>query len=134
MKYIIVDPDIQNGVELKKILDEYEVLEFQGSYTAFHAAESDCLKHTPDIAFIRLGKAELNSIKLFSVIRELNPFSKIIFHSSNVEYAVEAFECGADGFLFVPFSREKIVRLFRSWINTKGDHKEKNARRPGHGE
>lgn len=31
MKYIIADPDAQSGIDLKKILDGYEMLDFQGS-------------------------------------------------------------------------------------------------------
>lgn len=107
MNYIIADPDIENDVELRKILDDYEILDFQGSYTAFGTAEQDCLKHPPDLAFILLGKAELNAFRLADVIRERNPSSKIFFVSSQKENAVEAFEYGADGFLLTPFNKKE---------------------------
>lgn len=111
MKYIITDPDEQTGIELKKILDSYEKFDFQGYFMSSEATENSICKELPDIAFVRIGKAELNAFKLAGAIRKLNPFSKVIFLSSNVEYAVEAFECGVDGFLFVPFNREKIEHL-----------------------
>ncbi|MBV7272874.1 hypothetical protein I6U48_08110 [Clostridium sp. PL3] len=113
MKYIIADPNMKNGIELKKILDSYEILEFQGIYTTFSAAENYSLEHPNDIAFIWLGKAELNAFRLATVIRECNHLSKIIFISSQKENAVEAFEYEADGFLLIPFDKKKIEQLLK---------------------
>jgi two-component SAPR family response regulator len=113
MKYIIVDPDMQNGIELKKILDSNAVLEFQGSYTTFSEVENYSLEHTLDIAFIRLGKAELNAFRLAAAIKKRNPLSKVIFVGSQRENAVEAFEYEADGFLLTPFNNKKIGQLLR---------------------
>lgn len=111
MKYIIADPDVQHGIELKKILDSYEMLEYQGSYKTFQAEENDCLEHLPDIAFISMGKVELNAFRLASEIKVLNPFLKVIFISTNKENALEAFEYGADGFLLMPFNKKQIRQI-----------------------
>lgn len=116
MNYIIADPDMQNGIELKKILDDYKILDFHGIYTTFGAAEHDCLEHPPDIAFILLGKPELNSFRLAGEIKEQNPFSRIIFVSNKKENAVEAFEYEADGFLLIPFNEKKIGKLLQQSI------------------
>lgn len=116
MKYIIADPDIQNAIELKKILDEYEILEFMESFVTFFAAVNYSLKHQPDILFIFLGKAELNAIRLVDLVRECNPFSKVIFISGQKENAVEAFEYEVDGFILVPFNKEKIGQLLKQII------------------
>jgi DNA-binding LytR/AlgR family response regulator len=111
MKYIIADPNIRNGIEIKRILDGYEILDFQGSFATFVAAGNFILDHPPDIAFIFLGKAELNSFRLAGMIRERNPISKVIFISSQKENAVEAFEYGANGFLLMPLDKKKIGKL-----------------------
>lgn len=111
MKYIIVDPEENSGNDLQKILDDYEMLDFKGNFTNIKIAENIIHKEFPDIAFIRMDKTELNAFKLARLIREFNPYSKVIFLSSYVEYAVEAFECQADGFLLIPFDAEKIKNL-----------------------
>jgi two-component SAPR family response regulator len=121
MKYIIADPDEKSGNDLKRILDEYKILDFKGCFKIFEIAEKSIRKENPDIVFIRIDKIELNAFKLANLIRELNPFSKIIFTSSQAEYAVEAFECEANGFLLIPFNDEKIrnfmVRILKSEKN-----------------
>lgn len=111
MKYIIAGLDEKSGNDLKKILDGYEILDFKGSFKIFEIAEKNIQKKHPDVAFIRIDKIEFNAFKLANLIRQLNPFSKIIFISSQAEYAIEAFECEADGFLLIPFDREKIRNL-----------------------
>lgn len=111
MKYIIADPKKQNGIDLKEILDGYEMLDFQGSFTTLEAIENSISRGLPDLAFIRIGEAELNAFKLVGMFRGRNPFPKVILMSSYGEYAVEAFEWEADGFLLLPFSVEKIRHL-----------------------
>jgi Response regulator containing CheY-like receiver and SARP domains len=108
MKYIIADPDEKTGNDLKKILDGYKILDFKGSFKILEIAEKNIRKERPDIVFIRTDKIELNAFKLTNLIRELNPFLKIIFTGSQVQDAVEAFECEVDGFLLIPFHDEKI--------------------------
>lgn len=119
MKYIIADPDRLNSLELKRRLDSYERLDFQGSYTTFGAAVKDSLEHPPDMAFIRLGKAELNGFRLAAAIREGNSLAKVVFISSQKEDAVEAFEYEADGFLLMPFDEKKIRQLLQQNLERK---------------
>lgn len=113
MKYIIVDPDMQNVIELKNILDGYENLAFRGSFTTLEEAENSICVETPDVVFIRIGKVELNAFKLTQTIREQNPLSKVILFSNHDNYAIEAFEYEADGFLLEPFNLNKVMALLQ---------------------
>ena len=116
MKYIIADTDEKNYIELKKILEGYEMLDFQGSFSTLQAAENHIRRVPPDMAFIRMGEAKLNAFKFATVIRGLSPPAKVIFLSNQISYAVEAFEWEADGFLLIPFSEEKIKHLLNRII------------------
>lgn len=120
MKYMIAEPDEQSNMDLKKILDRYKILDFRGSFMTFEAAENSIQEEPPDIAFIRMGRAELNAYELIREIREQNLFSKVIFLSNHEEYAVEAFDCEADGFIFIPFNEEKIKNLMLRIIEKRG--------------
>ena len=120
VKYIIAEPDEQSSIELKNILDCYEILDFKGSFTSLEATENSISGEPPDIAFIRIGKAELNAFKLSTTIRVLNSLSRVIFISSYDTYAVEAFEYEADGFLLVPFDKEKTEHLLRRCVENMG--------------
>lgn len=111
MKYIIANPNELDGINLKKLIDAYEMLDFMGRFNTLKEAEEIIREEPPDIAFIRVGKAELDAYKLINELRELNPLVKIIFLSSHAEHAVEAFEYEAFGFLMLPIVKEKIDHI-----------------------
>ena len=116
MKYIIADPDELSNIELKNILDEIKVLDFQGSFRTFEEAEMNIHRESLDIAFVRIGKVALNAYELTRKIRALNPFASVIFISSQEEYALEAFECEANGLLLSPLNRDKIKYFLQKSI------------------
>ncbi|MBC8015817.1 MAG: response regulator [Sporomusaceae bacterium] len=117
MKYIIVDPEDQSRTNLKYILDSYEMLAFQSSFTTYEAAVKSIRDKATDIAFIKMGEAELNAFRLTNELREQSPLLKVVFISSHKEDAVEAFDYGADGFGHIPFDENKIkntlLRVFK---------------------
>ena len=113
MKYIIAAPDNQNGGDLKKILDGNKAMVFKGSFKTLKAAENYIREEATDIAFIRLGEAELNAVRLAGELREWNPLVKVIFVGNQRENAVDAFEYEADGFILMPFSKKKIGQLLQ---------------------
>lgn len=113
MNYIIADPDLQSGMELMNILGDYDMLDFQGNFTTFKAAENFICEEAPDIAFIWMGQVEINAFKLASELKERKPFSKVVFISNQREKAVEAFEYEVDGFLLKPFNKKKIRLLLQ---------------------
>ena len=121
MTYIIADPDMQSGIELKKILDGSTALEFQGIYTTLAAAEEDIFDHPPDVAFICSDKAALNAFRLAEKIRQRSPVSKIVLIGTCKENAVDAFEQEADGFLLLPLTKAAVSRLLRNLGTEKKD-------------
>lgn len=120
VKYMIVEPNKRISNDLKKILDDYEILDFKGSFTTFKEAENCIRCEPPDVVFIRVGTVELNAFQLSCVVRGLNLFSKVVFFSNQPEYAVDAFAWEAYGFLVLPFDRRKIENLLERWIERDG--------------
>jgi two-component system response regulator AlgR len=118
---MIVEPDEQSYTDLKEILDCYKILDFRGSYMTFGAAKKSIREEPPDIAFVRMGKTELNAYETIREIRERNLFTRVILLSEHEEYAVEAFDCEADGFIFIPYNEEKIKKLILRIIERRGE-------------
>lgn len=129
MKYIIADPDKDSSGDLKRILDENKILVFQGSFTTLKAAEAYIRGEPPDIAFIRLGNAELNAFCLTGEIKRQNPLTKVIFFGSHKENAVEAFEYEVNGFLLEPFDKKKVRQMCSLWEEDIKPIKSKNRRK-----
>jgi len=129
MKYIIVDTDEQNKIELQSILDNYQLMDFMGSYNTIEDDQEAILNDPPDIIFIREGKAAANSENLVSELRKTNQQTIVLFVGTNETDTLEAFKCEADGFILIPFDNYKILQILlrsiyhsnsRSMLSTKG--------------
>lgn len=121
MKYIIVDTNQNSTQDLRKLLDWFEILDFEGIFPTLESVERFAGKMVPDIAFIRMGDLSLNSYQIAAAIRLLNPFSKLVFMGREKEYAVDAFEMEAYGFLLEPCTREQMTQLLKN-VHEKASH------------
>jgi len=116
---MIAEPKEKSSLELKRIMDVYEKLNFRGSFTTYETAKKSICEEPPDFVFIRMGTAGLNAYELLHEIREQKLFTKVVFVSNHEEDAVDAFECEADGFLLTPVNRGKLEHLLLGFIDKK---------------
>ena len=126
MTYVIATTDKSSGDELIKILEDDTTMVNHGSFATLKAAEASIREKPPDMAFIWLGKTELNAFRLASKIREQSPFTKVVFVGSQRESAAEAFEHEVDGFLLTPFDKRAVGTLVRRLM--KNDSKRYDGR------
>lgn len=64
----------------------------------------------PDLVFIRVGCSEIPGLKVGERVSMLDHNIKIIFVSSKKEFAVDAYEAGAHGYLLCPIKKKKFDR------------------------
>lgn len=67
-------------------------------------------KSPPDFCVIRLGKDEIPGLKTGDMVRQTSPDIKIIFISDDRDYALDAYEVGAYGYLLCPVQRDKLEK------------------------
>jgi two-component SAPR family response regulator len=63
----------------------------------------------PDLCLIRADWRNLNGLRIAEVVKQNCPDSSIIMLSETRDYAVEAFEVGAQGYLVSPLERKKFI-------------------------
>jgi two-component SAPR family response regulator len=62
-----------------------------------------------DIAFLDIEMPGMSGIELARKIREVSPFTNIIFSTAYPEYAGDAFSLHASGYITKPLNREKVM-------------------------
>ena len=82
-----------------------EVEGFAGALEALDWLEN----HTPDIALLDIDMPGMNGLELAARIREMHPDTAIIFLTGYSEYALDAFQLHASGYLMKPINREKLA-------------------------
>jgi DNA-binding LytR/AlgR family response regulator len=64
----------------------------------------------PDFCFIRLGRDGIPGLKTADMIRQTSSDIQIIFISDDRDYAMDAFEVGAYGYLLCPVERDRLKK------------------------
>ena len=82
-----------------------EVEGFAGALEALDWLEN----HTPDIALLDIDMPGMNGLELAARIREMHADTAIIFLTGYSEYALDAIQMHASGYLMKPINREKLA-------------------------
>ncbi|MBQ1363218.1 MAG: response regulator [Oscillospiraceae bacterium] len=109
MTAICVDDEplvLQLTLSLFRDLPGFQVVEgFAGPLEALDWLEN----HTPDIALLDIDMPGMNGLELARRIRDMHPDTAVIFLTGYSEYALDAFQLHASGYLMKPINREKLA-------------------------
>ncbi len=102
---------------LRKKIDIYRSASCIGSFVN----EKDFLESTwleqPDLALIYIGDRQLNAVSALKRIKEITPEVNVVFYSEESDYALDAYDKGADYFLNLPVDDIKIGKLVLRYLN-----------------
>ena len=120
MKAICVDdePLILNlTVSLCRELPELDEVEgFLTAQDALGYLESN----TVDLALLDIDLPDMNGLLLAARLKELQPNLSVIFLTGYAQYAVDAFQLHASGYLLKPINREKLSAEVRYALSRRG--------------
>ena len=68
-------------------------------------------REKPDLIFIRLGNDEIPGLKTGKMVMALNQNIRVVFVSDERDYALDAYEIGAFGYLLCPVTKDKFNKL-----------------------
>ena len=109
MTAICVDDEplvLQLTLSLFRDLPGFQEVEgFAGPLEALDWLEN----HTPDIALLDIDMPGMNGLELARCIRDMHPDTAVIFLTGYSEYALDAFQLHASGYLMKPINREKLA-------------------------
>ena len=110
MKILLVDDEelqllrLENAI--KKVINDGEIL----SYTNPKKAYEDNLDNKLDIAFLDIEMPVINGISLAKKLKQINPLINIIFVTAYNNYALDAYNIHASGYIMKPVNEAKIKK------------------------
>ena len=126
MKVLLVDDEKLQLIRLQdsvtKVLENAEISTFTDPQEALKSAKEEKF----DIAFLDIEMPEINGIKLARKLKTINPTINIIFVTAYDQYAREAMELHASGYVTKPVNKTKVekeIEGLRYPINMKAEKK-----------
>lgn len=113
MRVIIVDDEALARERLKRLLSELPECELAGEAANGHEALTLCQSQSPDVLLLDVRMPGLSGIEVAQHLNALDDPPAIIFTTAYDEYALEAFEAEAIGYLLKPVRKEKLQRALK---------------------
>ena len=127
MTAICVDDEplvLQLTLSLFRDLPGFQEVEgFAGPLEALDWLEN----HTPDIALLDIDMPGMNGLELARRIRDMHPDTAVIFLTGYSEYALDAFQLHASGYLMKPINREKLASEVEYALSSRNRGKASNV-------
>ena len=110
MRFLLVDDEplaLQDLAEaVKKVSPESELACFITVREALNYAKG----HSIDVSFLDIEMGKINGITLAKELKELQPEMAVVFVTSHVQYALEAFQIHATGYLLKPVDENDLKK------------------------
>lgn len=108
MKVYILDEQSKIREQMLKWLSENKKVEGVEAFENYVQFVEQVREFPPEFCFIRLGKDGIPGLKAAGIIRQISSDIRIVFVSEDRNYAVDAYEVGAHGYLICPLKKEKL--------------------------
>lgn len=113
MKLLIVDDEPPARERLKRLLAEIEDYEVVAEATNGEEALTYCSEYRPDVVLLDVRMPGLSGLEVARHINTAAEPPAVIFTTAYDQYAVEAFETAAVGYLLKPVRKEKLAHALR---------------------
>lgn len=113
MKLLIVDDELPARDRMRRLLAQIEDCEVVGEATTGEQALAQCSEWQPDVVLLDVRMPGLSGIEVARHIDALEDPPAVIFTTAYDQYAVEAFETEAVGYLLKPVRKEKLAHALR---------------------
>ncbi len=113
MKLLIVDDEPPARERLRRLLEEIGDCEIVGEAANGEEALAACGQAQPDVVLLDVRMPGISGIEVARHIDSLEDPPAVIFTTAYDQYAVDAFETEAVGYLLKPVRKEKLAHALR---------------------
>jgi two-component system response regulator AlgR len=120
LRALIVDDEPPARERLRRLLEELDDVDVAGEATNGREALEMCARLEPDVVLLDIRMPGMDGIEAARHLNALDDPPAVIFTTAHDEYAVEAFETQAVGYLLKPVRLEKLARAIRHAARVAG--------------
>lgn len=125
MKVIYVDDEFIQLENFRLSSQNAKEIDSLNCFSQSEEALKWAQEHPVDLAFLDIEMPVMNGIELARRLKQINVNIKIVFVTAYEQYALEAFEVRAMGYLLKPYGREDIQKELEHAAGVRLEHKQK---------
>lgn len=110
LKIMLVDDEQWCLKELREILLSTGQARVIGAHSSAQEALDEAVREAPDMAFIDVLMPGMTGLDLAKKLKVRLPDLSVVLVSEKEDYALDAFEIGADDYILKPVRRERVIK------------------------
>ena len=114
---MIADCDGRRRDFLRKKISIYKSVNCTGTFSEERELLEKTWLEQPEVVLIYVGDSKVNAFSALKRIKEITPEVNVVFYSEEPDYALDAYDKGADYFLPLPVDDIKIGKLVFRYLN-----------------
>lgn len=118
MNYMIADCNKKRSSLLQKRIDIYRSVNCIGSFAKEVEILEKAWLQQPQVVLVYAGDQKLNAYSVLKRIKEVTPEVKVVLYSEQSNYAIDAYDKGADYFLSLPADDIQIGKMVFRYIGS----------------
>jgi two-component system LytT family response regulator len=107
IRSVLVDDVDMMRATLKKVLDDFSIIEIVGEASDYESARELINSTKPDLVFLDI---DLNGLTSIDLLNEITCEPKIIFISSQPDFAIKAFELNVVDYILKPINSDRLKK------------------------
>jgi len=113
LQVLVVDDEAPARERLKRHLGEFDEFDCVGEAADGVNALTECEKHKPDIVLLDIRMPGMDGIEAARHLADFEQPPAVIFTTAYNEYAIDAFDAQAVGYLMKPVRNAKLLRALQ---------------------
>lgn len=114
--YMIADCDGRRRDFLRKKIGIFKSVNCTGAFSEERELLEKTWLEQPEVVLIYVGDSKVNAFSALKRIKEITPEVNVVFYSEEPDYALDAYDKGADYFLPLPVDDIKIGKLVLRYL------------------
>lgn len=131
MRILIVDDEPPARDRLRQLLNDVGAQDIVGEAGNGHDALNIAAREKPDVVLLDIRMPVMDGIETARHLNQMTVPPAVIFTTAYDEYAIEAFDANAIGYVLKPVRRERLEQALNQAARLTGDALLEIGRRPG---
>jgi two-component system response regulator AlgR len=121
MRVLIVDDEPPARDRLRQLLEDMSAHEVVGEAGNGHEALDVAAREKPDVVLLDIRMPGMDGIETAHHLNQADPPPAVVFTTAYDEYAIDAFEANAIGYVLKPIRRERLEAALRQAARLTND-------------
>ncbi|WP_213413469.1 LytR/AlgR family response regulator transcription factor [Xylanibacillus composti] len=120
LKLMLLDDQPADREAVEQIVRSIPDVEWLGACVNSGEALDAAVKRKPDVVIAAVELAEMNGLAFTSKLQEMLPAVRVIVSASSGDYARQAYDAGARGYLIKPIDQNSLIKVLGKVSMLKG--------------